>query len=161
MKQKLILLGFGTVGRGLCEILRDKKEYLKNKYNYDYDILAVCDLVFGNAYNPNGLDINELLNKAEEKKKFTVDTTNRDNLSLIKDSDANVICEMTYTDLKTGGPAMDHVRTALKSGKSVVTSNKGPAALAYPEMTKLAENNGSKFLIEGTVMSGTPVLNLA
>jgi len=161
MKQKLILLGFGTVGRGLCEILRDKKEYLKNKYNYYYDIIAVCDLVFGNAYNPNGLDINELLNKAEEKKKFTIDTTNRDNLSLIKDSDANVICEMTYTDLKTGGPAMDHVRTALESGKSVVTSNKGPAALAYPEMTKLAENNGAKFLIEGTVMSGTPVLNLA
>jgi homoserine dehydrogenase len=43
----------------------------------------------------------------------------------------------------------------------VVTSNKGPAALAYREMSDLAEQNGVKFLIEGTVVSGTPILNLA
>jgi len=32
MKQKIALLGFGTVGQGLCEILLDKKEMLKDKY---------------------------------------------------------------------------------------------------------------------------------
>ncbi|MCD6328996.1 MAG: homoserine dehydrogenase, partial [Candidatus Cloacimonetes bacterium] len=38
---------------------------------------------------------------------------------------------------------------------------KGPAALYYKKLAKLAEENGVKFLIEGTVMSGTPVFNLA
>ena len=28
MKQKIALLGFGTVGQGICEILLNKKEYL-------------------------------------------------------------------------------------------------------------------------------------
>jgi homoserine dehydrogenase len=42
----------------------------------------------------------------------------------------------------------------------VVTSNKGPAALHYKELHKLAEKNDLFFRIEGTVMSGTPVFSL-
>jgi homoserine dehydrogenase len=62
--------------------------------------------------------------------------------------------------LKDGQPAITHCKTAFKNKKHVITSNKGPAALAYKELSKLAERNGVKFMIEGTVMSGTPVLNL-
>ena len=160
MKQRLALLGFGTVGQGLCEILLEKRTNLKEKYNYDFEIVAIADLITGNVYNPDGLDIVQKLKEAKGKNKFTTDLTGWDNLSLIRKSNATVVCEMTYTDLKTGGPAIDHVRTALESGKNVVTSNKGPAALAYQEMKKIAGKNGVKFLIEGTVMSGTPILNL-
>ena len=62
--------------------------------------------------------------------------------------------------MKTGGPAVDHCRAALEFGKHVVTSNKGPTALRYQEMKALADKNGVKFLIEGTVCAGTPVINL-
>jgi homoserine dehydrogenase len=41
-----------------------------------------------------------------------------------------------------------------------VTSNKGPAALFYDELKKMADENNLFFRIEGTVMSGTPVFNL-
>ncbi len=160
MKQKIALLGFGTVGQGLCEILLDKKEYLKEKYNYEFSVVAVADFAYGNVYNPEGLDIEQMLEEAKAKKKFTKDISNLDNIELIKKCNANVICELTYTDLETGGPAIEHCKAALSSGKSVVTSNKGPAALKYPEMKKLADANGVKFMIEGTVCAGTPVINL-
>ena len=43
---------------------------------------------------------------------------------------------------------------------NVVTTNKGPLALFYHDLARLAEEKGVQFLFEGTVMSGTPVLNL-
>ena len=70
------------------------------------------------------------------------------------------MCEITYTDIKTGQPATDHIRAALAKGMSVTTTNKGPTALASQELTELAAANGARFLFEGTVMAGTPLLNL-
>jgi homoserine dehydrogenase len=161
MKHKIAILGFGTVGQGISEILLNKKSYLKEKYGFEFDIVAVADFVYGNCYNPNGLDIPFMIEEAKAKKKFTKDVSKLDNVALIKESNATVMCELTFTDLKTGGPAIDHVRAALESGKHVVTSNKGPAALKYAEFKKLADSKGVKFFIEGTVCAGTPVINLA
>lgn len=161
MKHKIGLLGFGTVGQGITEILIQKQAYLKKKYNFEYDIVAVADFRFGNVYNPNGLDLESMLQEAKNGKKFSKDLVEMNNETLIRDSDTTVWCELTYTDLVTGGPAIGYVKTALGSGKHVVTSNKGPAALYYPEMKKIADENDVKFMIEGTVVAGTPVLNLA
>lgn len=160
MKHKIALIGFGTVGQGLCEIFLDKQKSLKEKYDFEYDIVAVADFAYGNVYNPDGLNVPAMFKEAKEKKKFTNDNTEMDNISLIKECNADIVCELTFTDLKTGGPAVDHCKAALKSGKNVVTSNKGPAALYYPEMKKIADENGVKFMIEGTVCAGTPVINL-
>ena len=97
---------------------------------------------------------NESMSPFDYKKGLNaIDTINKCN--------ADIVCEMSYTDIKTGQPATDHCRAALKSGKSLVTSNKGPAALFYRELSDLAKQNNVYFLIEGTVMSGTPVLNIA
>ena len=73
MKHKIAILGFGTVGQGITEILLKKKTYLKEKYNYEFDIVAVGDFVYGNVYNPNGLDVELMLKEAKDKKKFTKD----------------------------------------------------------------------------------------
>ncbi len=68
MKHKIGLLGFGTVGQGISEILLNKKEYLKKKYDFKYDIVAVADSVYGNVYNPKGLDMERMLKEAKAKK---------------------------------------------------------------------------------------------
>lgn len=160
MTNKIALLGFGTVGQGLCEILRDKSTYLKEKYGFEYKIVAVADFAFGNVYNPEGLDVDLMLKEAEAKQKFSKDIVDLNNVQLIKECNADLMCELTYTDLVNGGPAIDHCKAALESGKHVVTSNKGPAALLYPELKKLADANNVKFMIEGTVVAGTPIINL-
>ncbi|MCF8230154.1 MAG: homoserine dehydrogenase [Bacteroidales bacterium] len=161
MKHKLALIGFGTVGQGFCEILLQKKTYLKEKYDFEWEVVAVADFAYGNAYNENGLDISCMLEQAKKKEKFTEDLVDWETLALIEECNADTVCELTFTDLNTGGPAVEHVRTALKAGKNVVTSNKGPAALFYPEMKKIADEKGVKFMIEGTVVAGTPVINMA
>ncbi|MBU0488031.1 MAG: homoserine dehydrogenase [Bacteroidetes bacterium] len=161
MKQRIAIVGFGTVGQGIAEILLNKTAYLNEKYGYDYQVVAIADFAYGNAFNPDGLDLPLMLEEAKAKRKFSKDVTAMDTLTLIRECNADVMCELTYTDLSTGGPAIDHVKAALDSRKSVVTSNKGPAALKYREFAELAESNGVKFLIEGTVCAGTPVINLS
>ena len=161
MKHKIALVGFGTVGQGLAEILLSKRDYLNNTFGFVFDLVAVNDLDRGCVYNPDGLDIAALLAAAGRGDRFSESPQDWDSLTMIRESNATVVCELAFTDLKTGEPAISHCRAALEGGKHVVTSNKGPAALAYREMASLAAENDCKFLIEGTVMSGTPVLNLA
>lgn len=160
MKHRIALVGFGTVGQGLAEILLEKREELKTHYNYEFNIVGISDIAWGTVYNPEGLDITAMLAAVKEKKKFSRELKEWDALTMIKESNATVVCELTYTDLNTGEPAISHCKAAFETGKHIVTSNKGPAALAYRELQNLAHEKGVQFLIEGTVMSGTPVLNL-
>lgn len=165
MTHKIAIIGFGTVGQGFAEILRDKEQELKERWGFKYCVVAVSDFQKGAIYKPSGLDLALLL---KEVKKGDLSGYPRipkakrgwDALKTIKDADADIVVEATYTDLKTGEPALSHVRAALRKGRHVVTCNKGPAALAYNELAKLAKKKGAQFRIEGTVMSGTPVLNV-
>lgn len=160
MKHHIAIIGFGTVGQGIAEILLNKKTYLKEKYGFEYAIVAIADSVYGNCYNPRGLKVKNLLEEAKAKKPFTYDTINKDTISLIKECNADMLCELTFTDLRNGGPAIDHIKAAITTGKHVITSNKGPAALKYNDFKRLAANNHVEFKIEGTVVAGTPVINL-
>lgn len=170
MKRKLALIGFGTVGQGLCEILLQKKDMLRKDYGFKWEVVAVCDINKGSLFNPKGLDVQVLLDLAGKNKSledypaFAGEKNLKmgwDALKTIKKSNADIICEMSYTDIKTAQPATDHCKAALKNAKHVVTCNKGPAALYYNDLIRMAKKNKVLFKIEGTVMSGTPVLNLA
>lgn len=161
MKHKIALIGFGTVAQGLCEILLNKKNELKKNYNCEFDIVAVSDIKYGTVFNKKGLSIKNLLSDIKENGRFTKNVVNWNAIQTIKNSNANIVCELSYTNLIDGQPAINHCKTALELKKHVVTSNKGPAVFAYKKLSNLAQKNGKMFLIEGTVMSGTPVLNLA
>jgi homoserine dehydrogenase len=164
MIYKLALVGFGTVGQGLAEILIRKKELLHSQYDFQPSVVAITDIHKGSAYLPQGLDLEQVLSLVQKTGRvdsYPKATTGWDSLKTIRECQADIVVEVTYTDIETGQPATDHVREALKGGKHVVTSNKGPVALAGRELTQLALHNGVRFRYEGTVVSGTPTLNLA
>ena len=73
-------------------------------------------------------------------------------------SNANVLVELAFTDLKTGEPALSHMIQALEAGMHVSSTNKGPAALHFPKLLELSKAHGGQIGVEGTVMSGTPAL---
>ncbi len=160
---RLSMIGFGNVGQGLAQILRDRGEALAEQYGARFQIVAISDLMKGSVYDPEGLDPGALLNAVQTEGTLTpVDAPHRgwDSLQSIKESNAEIILEMSFTDLETGEPALTHIREALAAGKHVVTTNKGPTALYFPELKRLAAENGVEIGVEGTVMSGTPALRL-
>jgi homoserine dehydrogenase len=160
---RLALIGFGNVGQGLAQILRDRGDDLAERFGGPLRLVAVCDLLKGVVYAPEGLNPITLLEAVEQTgnlKGLPGVQKDWDALTTIRESDADVIVELSYTDLKTGEPARTHIEAALESGKHVVTTNKGPIALYYPQLAEKARANGVEIGAEGTVMSGTPALGL-
>lgn len=160
--QKLAFVGFGVVGQGLAEILIQKRDALAERYGYEYSVVAVSDFNKGSALDANGLDLSKVLSLAKDNKisEYPGAETGLDALATIMQSNADIVVEATYTDIKTGEPAYSHFKAALESGKHIVTTNKGPTALFFRELNALAKSKGVHFLYEGTVVSGTPTLNL-
>jgi homoserine dehydrogenase len=163
MDFNIAFIGFGVVGQGLAEILVEQKELLSKLYDFNFKVVAVSDTMKGSVYNENGLDLKNLLEIVKSTGK--IETYQKgikgwDSLKTITDTNANLILEVAWTDLKTGEPAMSHVKTALKNKKHVVMTNKGPIALAVRELLQLAKDNNVEMRYEGTVLSGTPALNL-
>ncbi len=160
---RLIFLGFGTVGQGLAELLIDKKELLAGEYSFNSTVVGIADMLKGSVYNPQGIDLERAVEFAKAGKPLSElvgEKVGGDALAFVRQAEADVMLEATYTDIKTAEPATSHIRAALQKGMHVVTTNKGPVALHYQELKKLAEQKGVKFLFEGTVMSGTPMINL-
>jgi homoserine dehydrogenase len=160
--KKLAFIGFGVVGQGLAEILLKKKEELKAAHGFDYSVVAVSDFKLGSALDNGGLDLAKVLELAGQGKisEYPGAETGLDALETIKKSDADIVIEVTYTDVKTGEPAYGHFKAALEAGKHLVTTNKGPTALFFKELSELAAAKGAQLRYEGTVVAGTPVLNL-
>ena len=161
---RLAFIGFGTVGQGLAKILVEKKRLLKDKYGFEYSVVAISDFQKGSVYHPDGLDLAGILRLVEQNRsiaEYPSGTKGWDALRTITESSADTILELTYTNVQTGQPATDHCRAAFEHGKHVVTSNKGPLVVAYRELQEMADRNNVLFRFEGTVVSGTPILNMA
>ena len=157
---KIGMIGFGNVGHGLIRALSEKKDFFRKEYGLEFLITALTDIRYGTICDPDGLPLEEL---AESKDFSGVNPAlfrDWNTIQMIRNSDSNVIIELSFTDLKTGEPAVLHCEEALLSGKHVITSNKGPIALHYNRLKALARDNGVKIGCEGTVMSGSPALRL-
>lgn len=166
MRVKLALIGFGTVGQGLAEILRDKAAELANQYDFQPVITAVATRTRGTLYHPDGLVIDSLLDAIQRghlshypdtdglERDWSVDR-------LIQDGDSDVLVEASVSNLETGQPATNLCQMAFAKGKHVVLANKGPVAVSYRYLKARAEQADAHFRFEATVMAGTPALSTA
>jgi homoserine dehydrogenase len=159
---RLILVGFGTVGRGVADSLVEGARDLGG-LGLEPVVVAVLDPAVGSITSEGGLDLQRLLTLADAGEPLTAYPGARELASVddaIASVPADVLIELTPTNLQTGQPGLDHQRAAIAAGLHVITTNKGPIALAYRELAEAARSHGVELRFEGTVMSGTPVLNL-
>ena len=159
---QLAFVGFGNVGQGLVRLLKDRGQALAERNGIEFRVCAVCDNILGSVYRPQGWTAEELLLAAAQGDlaSLPAEKTGWSAETMIEKSGADTLVEVSYTDLKTAEPALGYIQQALEIGMHVVMTNKGPIALAYSEISELANNHGVEVGVEGTVMSGTPVLAL-
>lgn len=158
---RLALVGFGNVGQGLATILRDTADQLAEQYGARFVIVAAHTASRGSVYDPDGLDPAALL-AAPGGRLDAVPAAHHgwDVARVLAEGNADVVVELSPTNLDTAEPATTTLRTALAGGRHAVTTNKGPVALHYPALAALAAAHGRFLGIEGTVMAGTPALRL-
>ena len=160
---RLLLAGFGNVGRTLAEILRDRDGY-PGLAGLEVSVVGITTASHGALTNPRGIDLARVLTELPAAGRFTGSApgfAEPPTLDAIRTLDYDVLVELTALNVRDRGePAITHVREALARGRHVITANKGPVAWAYRELAGLAAARGSAFLHEAAVMDGAPVFNL-
>jgi homoserine dehydrogenase len=160
---RIILVGFGVVAKGVTTILVRRYAEKVKDYGFNPKIVAIAD-IDGAVINPRGLSP-EKLEVLKQTRPISSDPEfghpEMSAIDVIKSVEAEVVVEVTPVNIKNGEPALSHITTAFKTGKHVVTTNKGPLALAMPALTELADYNNVYLRFSGTVGGGTPMLEFA
>ncbi len=132
---KIALLGYGTVGSGVVEVINSNKESIEKRAGKEIDIKYVLDL----RQFP-GEPINDLIV--------------HDFNTIVEDEEIEIVAEAM------GGvePAYSFAKASLLRGKSYVTSNKELVALHGAELLEIAKSKNVNFLFEASVGGGIPII---
>lgn len=128
---KVAVMGFGTVGSGVYEIIKSKN--FEKVAGEDIEVKYILDI--RDFDEPKALltkDFNDILNDAE----------------------VTAVAEVM------GGlhPAYEFTKQLLEAGKSVVTSNKELVATYGTELLNIAFKNDVQYLFEASVGGGIPII---
>jgi homoserine dehydrogenase len=160
---RLIIVGFGVVGQGFAKLLLSRAADLYNIYGINPRVVACVDKK-GAVVCPSGIDLQKLLD-IKKIKGTVVEYRSEGSKSLeydiVEQTDSDVLLELTSTNLQNGEPGISNIISAMRSGKHVITANKGPLALAFPSLLELANYNDVMLRFSGTVGGGTPILEFA
>ena len=129
------IMGFGTIGSGVYEVIKHNNEAIKAEIWDDIRVKKILDLKDFKGQEVESLivhDFNEILN----------------------DKEIDIVVETM------GGvsPAYEFVKAVLKSGKHAVTSNKALVAARGTELIQVAKENNVNFMFEASVGGGIPVI---
>jgi homoserine dehydrogenase len=162
---EIVFVGFGNVARQTVRLLDE----LRSRLPFDWKAIGVVTARHGAVTAVDGLDMAAVLARRESG--GTLSAARAANTAewiagicarrVEAAGERRLVCvETTVLDIRAGEPASAHVRAAIEGGAHVVSANKGPSAFAYRELAELAAARGRRFLFEGAVMDGIPVLNL-
>lgn len=129
------IMGHGVVGSGVAEILTTHKQKLFASIGEEIYVKHILDL-------------------REFPDSPLADRFTKDFNDILNDREVRVVVEVM------GGlnPAYDFVKKCLKSGKSVVTSNKELVAAHGAELLQIAKDENVNFLFEASVGGGIPII---
>lgn len=131
----IAVLGYGTVGSGVVEVIRTNYESIAKKAGQEINIKYILDL----RDFPNEPIQDKIVHEYDK---------------ILNDAEICIIVEVM------GGlePAYTYVKQALLNGKSVVTSNKELVAKYGSELIQLAREKNLNFLFEASVGGGIPII---
>ena len=132
---KVAIMGYGTVGSGVYEVIRTNEKSIDKKVGQELRIKYVLDL-----REFPGDPVMEVLTHDFE--------------DIIKDEEVRIVAEVM------GGlhPAYEFTRRCLEAGKSVCTSNKELVAEHGAELIQIAKDHQVNYLFEASVGGGIPII---
>lgn len=135
--RKIALLGMGTVGGGVYEIIERQKEEMPFKIGAALEVVKV--LVRNKAKYADRIPAEKLTDVWED---------------VIGDDSIDIVVEVM------GGiePARTYIKAALEKGKHVVTANKDLMAMHGHELLELAGEHHCDLLFEAAVAGGIPII---
>jgi len=130
MELKLCLIGKGNVGTCFLQLLKEKRNMIREIYNCECKLVAIFEHD-GALINKDGIDLDEFFAKNTNFRKNLFWKKNVKAKDLISRLDINLCIETTPTNPNTGEPALTHIIEALNNNIDVISSNKAPFFLHY------------------------------
>lgn len=146
---RAVLVGAGSLGKALLRRLLERQDA-------PIDLVAVATQRHGVLIDRAGIDPERALRLVQSTGLGDAPGLPR----LLSEVAPDLLIECIPQNIRAGEPALGYLRSALSAGIHVITSNKAPVALAYPELRELAEEQGVSFLFGATVLDGLPVFSL-
>lgn len=160
---RLVLIGLGNVGRNLLSLLAQKRSTLRERYGLEALVVGAADSS-GAAMDDGGLDVAAVVRLKQAKEAIaSYSGAARPGLvalELIQQCQADILVEMSPTNVEHGQPGLGCMRAALGRGWHVVSANKGPLVLAYGELMALAKAHGRQIRFSACVGGGLPSVNV-
>jgi homoserine dehydrogenase len=160
---RVLLLGFGNIGRRLAEILTDRAAH-PGLAGLDFEVVGIVTGRHGALVNPAGIDLEAAAAHLRAHGSFAghADAVALDSGAAVQGLDFDVLVDTTPLSVSgRGEPPLGWLRAALERGRHVVTCNKGPIAWGYRELAETARRRGVGLYFETTVMDGAPLFALA
>lgn len=161
---RAIMVGFGAVGKAFAEMVTKRSPSLEKQYGIIPKIVAIVDRG-GALINQQGLDLQEAISirlaSGSVSGHRTMGHRGATAMTVIDSVEADVLLELTPTNLPDGEPGLTHIESAIKKGLNVITTNKGPITAAMPSLLELAQYQRVQLRFSGTVGGGIPILNFA
>ena len=157
---KVVIAGFGTVGQGVAEVIGMRQELFSKAFGQKVTIVGAFDSS-SLVKDPCGLDSVELVARKVSCGMVGERPLDGGMEEFIKNYDFDTLIETTPTNIVDAEPGLTYIRTALNAGKNVVTSNKGPLALKFRDLTNTAAKNKVQLRYEASVGGAMPVINLS
>ncbi|AFK51206.1 homoserine dehydrogenase [Thermogladius calderae 1633] len=161
-EQRVVIVGFGNVGRGLVKTLLFKSSKLA-KHGVNIVVVGVVDSK-GMVYKPEGLRPVELLKMLETPRSglrsLEVAKQYVDLKELYEKTKPDIHVELTPANYETGEPGLSNIRFALNEGAHVATANKSPLVFDFKGLTELARSRGLVLKYTATVMGASSFLSL-
>ncbi len=132
---KIAVLGYGTVGSGVVEVIEKNKDMVNKKAGEELSIKYI-------------LDLRDFPGDPYESKVV------HDYQTIVNDPEIQIICET----MGGTGAAYEFTKQALQAGKSVCTSNKELVAAHGPELLTMAKEHKCNYLFEASVGGGIPII---
>jgi len=157
------MVGVGNVGRSFLKLMMDKKRTLSDRYGLQLALVAAADSS-GAALAADGLDPAALLAlKAKGQGAARLNSGGMPGMTpreMIRQTGADLLLEVSPTNLVDGQPGLGAIEEALKLGMHIVTANKGPLVLAYPRLMALARQKGRQLRHSAAVAGACPTVNI-
>ena len=134
---KIAIMGFGTVGTGVEEILYKKRESLL-KNNFDIKIEKVL-----------------IRNKNKKRSPLDGDLAFTDDFDEILNSDVDTVIDVTSSLEET----YERIVKLMEAGKNIVTANKAVVSKYFEELNELAREKNIYFSYEAAVAGAIPVIH--
>lgn len=159
------VVGCGVVGCGVISMLADKRDFLRERFGFNYKLCFVSDFVRGTLISDDGLDAAAIAHTLERDRSLhAMPGVIKEPMELdriLETVKVDFVCDMTPTNYETGAPSLGILRSALSHGASAVTCSKGGVSKDMAGLKELAAKHGVALRFESSVMSGTPLINMA